>query len=113
MNFCLRDALQPRAKESFFGRERVRQFRRLQQGASSARTGCAALGNLLIVDHGEAYLSIYGNNESLLRQPGDSVLAGETIATVGATGGGQESGLYFELRHLGRAFDPLRWLKRN
>lgn len=71
------------------------------------------LGNLLIVDHGEAYLSIYGNNESLLRQPGDSVLAGETIATVGATGGGQESGLYFELRHLGRAFDPLRWLKRN
>jgi septal ring factor EnvC (AmiA/AmiB activator) len=71
------------------------------------------LGNLLIVDHGEAYLSIYGNNESLLKQPGDSVVAGETVATVGTTGGGQESGLYFELRHLGRAFDPLRWLKRN
>ena len=71
------------------------------------------LGNLLIVDHGEAYLSIYGNNESLLKQPGDSVSAGEVVATVGATGGSQESGLYFELRHLGAAFDPLRWLKRN
>ena len=71
------------------------------------------LGNLLIVDQGEAYLSIYGNNDSLLKQPGESVIAGETVATVGATGGSQESGLYFELRHLGVAFDPLRWLKRN
>jgi murein hydrolase activator len=67
-------------------------------------------GNLLIVDHGEAYLSIYGNNESLLKQPGDPVAAGEAIATVGASGGNEQSGLYFELRHLGRAFDPLRWV---
>jgi septal ring factor EnvC (AmiA/AmiB activator) len=67
-------------------------------------------GNLLIVDHGEAYLSIYGNNESLLKQPGDPVAAGETIATVGASGGNEQSGLYFELRHLGKAFDPLRWV---
>ncbi len=68
-------------------------------------------GNLLIVDHGEAYLSIYANNESLLRQVGDSVALGDTIATTGASGGNEESGLYFELRHLGRAFDPLRWVK--
>jgi septal ring factor EnvC (AmiA/AmiB activator) len=68
-------------------------------------------GNLLIVDHGDAYLSIYGNNESLLKQPGDSVSAGETVATVGASGGRDESGVYFELRHLGQAFDPLRWVK--
>jgi murein hydrolase activator len=67
-------------------------------------------GNLLIVDHGEAYLSIYGNNESLLKQPGDPVAAGEMIATVGASGGNEQSGLYFELRHLGKAFDPLRWV---
>jgi len=67
-------------------------------------------GNLLIVDHGEAYLSIYGNNESLLKQSGDPVAAGETIATVGASGGNEQSGLYFELRHLGKAFDPLRWV---
>jgi septal ring factor EnvC (AmiA/AmiB activator) len=68
-------------------------------------------GNLLIVDHGEAYLSIYANNESLLRQTGDEVAAGDTIATVGASGGREESGLYFELRHLGQAVDPLRWVK--
>ena len=68
-------------------------------------------GNLLIVDHGEAYLSIYANNESLLKQVGDSVAPGDTVATTGASGGNEESGLYFELRHLGRAFDPLRWVK--
>ncbi|MBV8032800.1 MAG: peptidoglycan DD-metalloendopeptidase family protein [Betaproteobacteria bacterium] len=68
-------------------------------------------GNLLIVDHGEAYLSIYANNESLLKQVGDAVGAGEAVATTGASGGNEESGLYFELRHLGKAFDPLRWVK--
>ena len=67
-------------------------------------------GNLLIVDHGEAYLSIYANNESLLKQTGDPVAAGEIVATVGASGGNEQSGLYFELRHLGKAFDPLRWV---
>jgi len=67
-------------------------------------------GNLLIVDHGEAYMSIYANNEALLKQVGDLVAAGETIATVGASGGNEETGLYFELRHLGIAFDPLRWV---
>ena len=68
-------------------------------------------GNLLIVDHGEAFLSIYGNNESLLKQTGDTVNLGETLATVGHSGGNEQTGLYFELRHLGRAFDPLRWVK--
>jgi septal ring factor EnvC (AmiA/AmiB activator) len=68
-------------------------------------------GNLLILDHGEAYLSIYANNESLLKQVGETVAAGDTIATTGASGGNEETGLYFEMRHLGRAFDPLRWVK--
>lgn len=67
-------------------------------------------GNLLIIDHGEAYLSVYANNETLLKQVGDVVTAGEPIATVGATGGSEESGLYFELRHLGKPFDPLTWV---
>jgi septal ring factor EnvC (AmiA/AmiB activator) len=69
------------------------------------------LGNLLIVDHGESYLSIYANNEALLKRPGEAVAAGEAIATVGASGGNEETGLYFELRHLGQAFDPLRWVQ--
>lgn len=68
-------------------------------------------GNLLIVDHGEAYLSIYANNDSLLKQVGDVVVSGDAVATTGASGGNEESGLYFELRHLGRAFDPLRWVR--
>lgn len=70
-------------------------------------------GNLLIVDHGEAYMSVYGNNEALLKQPGDTVSVGDPIATVGSTGGSAETGLYFELRHLGKAFDPLSWSDLN
>jgi septal ring factor EnvC (AmiA/AmiB activator) len=68
-------------------------------------------GNLMIVDHGESYLSIYANTESLLKQVGEPVAAGEPVATTGASGGNEESGLYFELRHQGRAFDPLRWVR--
>jgi len=68
-------------------------------------------GNLLIVDHGEAYLSVYANNESLLKKLGENVAVGETIATVGASGGSERSGLYFELRHLGKAFDPMSWAR--
>jgi septal ring factor EnvC (AmiA/AmiB activator) len=68
-------------------------------------------GNLLILDHGEAYLSIYANAESLLKQVGDRVSSGEAVATTGASGGNEQTGLYFEMRHLGRAFDPLRWVK--
>lgn len=67
-------------------------------------------GNLLIVDHGNGYLSIYANNDSLRRQVGDEVRAGETIATVGNSGGNPESGLYFELRHQGKPLDPLAWV---
>jgi septal ring factor EnvC (AmiA/AmiB activator) len=67
-------------------------------------------GNLLIVDHGGDYLSLYGNNESLYKQVGDIIHTGETIATVGNSGGNPDSGLYFELRHQGRPFDPLGWV---
>jgi len=68
-------------------------------------------GNLLILDHGDDYLSIYANNESVLRRVGDGVHAGDVVATVGASGGNESSGLYFELRHRGRAFDPVPWLR--
>jgi septal ring factor EnvC (AmiA/AmiB activator) len=58
-------------------------------------------GNLLILDHGKAYMSLYANNESVLRQVGDSVRAGDPVASVGASGEAAESGLYFELRRDG------------
>ena len=67
-------------------------------------------GNLLIVDHGGSYLSIYANNDSLRKQVGEEVRTGETIATVGNSGGNPESGLYFELRHQGKPLDPLAWV---
>lgn len=67
-------------------------------------------GNLLIVDHGDSYLTIYGNNDSLLKQVGDAVLGGDTVASVGNSGGNPESGLYFELRHQGQPLDPLKWV---
>lgn len=66
-------------------------------------------GNLLIVDHGDAFLTVYGNNQSLLRRVGETVKSGDTIAAVGNSGGNPESGLYFELRRQGQAIDPLKW----
>jgi len=68
-------------------------------------------GNLIIVNHGGEYLSIYGNNQTLLKQAGDAVKPGDVIASAGNTGGNEQSGLYFELRHLGKAFDPAGWVR--
>ena len=68
-------------------------------------------GNLLIIDHGDSYMTLYANAESLLRQVGDAIRGGELVATVGNSGGNTESGLYFEMRHAGRPFDPLGWVR--
>lgn len=67
-------------------------------------------GNLAIVDHGDGYLSVYGNNEALYKTVGQAVSAGDPIASVGNSGGNPETGLYFELRHLGQPIDPLKWV---
>ncbi len=67
-------------------------------------------GNLMVIDHGEGFLSVYGNNESLLRNVGERVAVGDLVAAVGNTGGIEQSGLYFELRFQGRPFDPLKWV---
>ncbi|MEO8039769.1 MAG: peptidoglycan DD-metalloendopeptidase family protein, partial [Betaproteobacteria bacterium] len=66
-------------------------------------------GNLMIVDHGDGYMSLYGNNEALYRRVGDEVRGGDAVAAVGASGGNEETGLYFELRYQGKPFDPLSW----
>jgi septal ring factor EnvC (AmiA/AmiB activator) len=67
-------------------------------------------GNLLIIDHGNGYMSLYGNNETLYKQVGDVLRGGDTIATVGNTGGNEDFGLYFELRHESRPLDPIKWM---
>jgi len=66
-------------------------------------------GNLVIVDHGDGYMSLYGNNENLRHRAGAEVRTGDVLAAVGASAGQEDSGLYFELRHRGRPFDPLPW----
>jgi septal ring factor EnvC (AmiA/AmiB activator) len=71
----------------------------------------SGFGNIMIVDHGDGYMSIYAYNQSLLKRVGDIVRAGDTIASVGATGGQVESGLYFEIRHRGAPVNPLLWLR--
>jgi len=70
-------------------------------------------GNIVIVDHGDDYMSLYGNNETLYKQAGETVRAGDAVAATGNSGGIAETGLYFEMRHRSRPFDPLGWVKLN
>lgn len=66
-------------------------------------------GLLLILDHGDGYMTLYGHNQTLTREVGDWVEAGETVAAVGNTGDAPRAGLYFEIRHQGEPSDPLAW----
>ena len=69
-------------------------------------------GWVIVVDHGEGFMSLYGHAQTLLRDVGDMVREGETLALVGQSGGQASSGLYFEIRHKGRAVNPVKWCKR-
>ena len=73
----------------------------------------AGMGLLIIVDHGDDYLTLYGYNETLLANPGDWLAPGDVIATVGDSGGQSASGLYFELRHATRPINPHTWVTRT
>lgn len=68
-------------------------------------------GLLVILDHGNGYLSLYGHNQSLLRDAGDIVKAGDPIATVGTSGGQETAALYFAIRQQGRPSDPAQWCR--
>jgi len=70
------------------------------------------MGLLIIVDHGNDYMSLYGHNERLLKKPGDMVASGEVIAKVGDTGGQRQTGLYFEIRRQGSPLNPSLWCRR-
>lgn len=69
------------------------------------------LGNLIIIDHGNSYLSLYGHNESLFKSAGEWVDAGEVISSIGNSGGQSTAGLYFEIRKKGKPQNPTRWCK--
>ncbi|MBO0367096.1 murein hydrolase activator EnvC [Pseudomonas putida] len=68
-------------------------------------------GLLVILDHGNGYLSLYGHNQRLLKSAGDVVKAGEAISTVGDSGGQESAGLYFAIRQQGRPSDPAQWCR--
>jgi len=68
-----------------------------------------AYGFITIIDHGSGYMSLYGYNQNLLKEPGDWVNTGDVIATVGDSGGQQKSGLYFEIRKQGKPVNPKKW----
>ena len=69
-------------------------------------------GLLLIVDHGNDYMSLYAHNDALLREAGDAVKRGDPVSTVGSSGGHGRPALYFELRRGGQTVNPNTWLKR-
>ncbi|WP_082061807.1 peptidoglycan DD-metalloendopeptidase family protein [Xanthomonas sp. GPE 39] len=70
-------------------------------------------GMILIVDHGNGYMSLYAHNDTLLRDAGDRVKRGDPVAKVGNSGGQGRPALYFELRHNGQPVDPASWLQRR
>jgi septal ring factor EnvC (AmiA/AmiB activator) len=67
-------------------------------------------GNMIIIDHGGSYYTVYANNEELFKEEGSAVEAGEVIATVGDTGSSLGPKLYFELRYHGKPVDPMEWI---
>lgn len=69
-------------------------------------------GLLLVIDHGDDYMSLYAHNETLLREVGEWVNAGAQVSTVGDSGGRATPGLYFEIRHRGKPVDPAAWCQR-
>jgi septal ring factor EnvC (AmiA/AmiB activator) len=70
-------------------------------------------GLLLIIDHGDGYMSLYGHNQALYKETGEWVEAGEIIASVGSSGGQAQAGLYFEIRHNGKPTNPVKWCRRS
>jgi len=95
----------------FFKAAQGTEVRAVAPGRIAYARGMRGWGNVIIINHGGEYLSIYGFNETLLKHEGDTVKAGDVIASAGNTGGNEESGLYFELRHLGKPIDPAGWVK--
>lgn len=71
------------------------------------------LGNLIIIDHGNSYLSLYGHNESLFKTAGEWVEAGDVISSIGSSGGQKNPGLYFEIRKKGKPQNPTGWCKAS
>lgn len=88
-----------------------RQVKTIHNGTVLFSDWLKGYGLVTVVDHGDGYMSLYGHNQALLKSVGDRVEAGEPIAIIGQSGGQNKSGLYFEIRHSGKAVNPKLWCK--
>lgn len=115
----LHDFGQPRAGGKLkwngvvLGAPRGREVRVVYHGRIAFADWLAGMGLIVIVDHGEGYLTLYGYNETVLKKAGDWVAPGDVIATVGDSGGQPQAGLYFELRRGTRPVNPRQWVTRR
>jgi septal ring factor EnvC (AmiA/AmiB activator) len=92
---------------------RGREVRAVYHGRVAFADWLAGMGLLVIVDHGEGYMTLYGYNETVLKNTGDWVAPGDVIATVGDSGGQSQASLYFELRRGTKPEDPRRWVTKR
>ena len=92
---------------------RGREVRSVYHGRVEFADWLAGLGLLVIVNHGEGYMTLYGYNETILKNTGDWVAPGDVIATIGDSGGQAQPGLYFEIRKGAEPINPRRWITRR
>lgn len=106
-----KDGQGPSWKGIFIATEAGQAVRAVATGRVVFSEWLRGFGEIVIIDHGDQFLSVYGNNGKLMKRSGDSVKAGDTIAETGNSSGNLDTGLYFELRHQGQPFDPISWTK--
>ncbi|MGD8914766.1 MAG: peptidoglycan DD-metalloendopeptidase family protein [Candidatus Thiodiazotropha sp.] len=88
------------------------EVRAIHHGRVAFADWLRGFGLLLIIDHGDGYLSLYGHNQSLFKETGEWVEPGEVVAQVGNSGGRTKSGIYFGIRHNGQPKNPIQWCQR-
>lgn len=89
-----------------------KEVRAVHDGRVAFADWLRGFGLLLIVDHGDGYMTLYGHNQSLFKEAGDWVETGEPVAAIGSTGGRKESGVYFAIRRKGKAVNPVKWCRK-
>ncbi len=93
------------------GSERGKDVKAVARGRVAFSDWLRGYGLLVIIDHGDDYMSLYGHNESVFKDTGEWVEAGDVLASVGDSGGQTHSGLYFEIRKAGKPLNPVKWCK--
>jgi len=89
-----------------------REVRAVHGGRVAYADWLRGYGLLIIIDHGNGYMTLYGHNQTLLKETGDWVRAGEVIGLAGRSGGLREPGIYFGIRHEGKPVNPARWCRK-